>query len=134
MRYRDCIIAWQPVDGFRSLRSEAPEGSIEVGPHPDRVGWSDRYSMTSGGCWLQSKKWTSMRAALQVMLDFNGIVVKGKLDPQVVHREFLKIDEYRFHIARDTPGAADWPDWYVDLTNTEKAFRQKADNNGPGVI
>lgn len=42
-----------------------------------------------------------------MMLDFHTLVVRDGLPPAEVHREFLKIDEYRAIISRDTPGADD---------------------------
>jgi hypothetical protein len=39
--------------------------------------------------------------AAMLFLDFNTLVVGYGLDPQIVHREFLKIDEYRQMIPSD---------------------------------
>ena len=35
----------------------------------------------------------------QVFIAFNALVVDDGMDPQVAHREFLKIDEYRYAIS-----------------------------------
>jgi hypothetical protein len=129
MRFKDCMICWQPreIADQRASR-EAPPGSVRVGPHPDRSGWSEAYQMSAGGAYLCSKKWTACRAALQVMLDFNTLVVRDGIDPEAAHKEFLKIDEYRFHISADTPGAEAWPDWYIELVQSEKTWRRKDDD------
>jgi hypothetical protein len=127
MRYKDCIIAWEPnagpMAGVRS-RGAAP-GEVEVGPHPDGDGWSRRYAMTiTGGMF---RKCSAMRAAMQCFLEFNTLVIREGLDPAKVHDQFLKIDEYRFHMSRETPGADDWPEWYSELMAEEDAWRLPAD-------
>lgn len=135
MRYRDCMIAWEPTTGplvGRRGMGTKP-GEVQVGPHPDRNGWSDRYAMTIGGCTLAFKKATAMRAAFQCMLDFNTLVVCHGIDPQKAHQEFLKIDEYRFHISANAPGAATQPDWYEELLERENAWRHASDNEGASI-
>lgn len=42
-----------------------------------------------------------------MFITFNTLVVRDRVDVDAVHREFLKIDEYRTRISRDTPGAED---------------------------
>ena len=41
----------------------------------------------------------------RLFIDFQTVVVRDGIDPQVAHRAFLAIDEYRFRIAPDTEGA-----------------------------
>jgi len=41
-----------------------------------------------------------------MLLDFHTMVVRDGIDPQVAHRAFLEIDEYRRVIAPDIEGAA----------------------------
>jgi hypothetical protein len=74
---------------------------IEVGPYPDRTGWTSRYDGLLGGCMpivqeLHPAEWAAM-----LFVDFNTLVVGHGLDPMTVHREFLKIDEYRRMIPPD---------------------------------
>jgi hypothetical protein len=45
-----------------------------------------------------------------LFIEFQNLVVKCGLDPKDVHREFLKIRQYRQHIAGDCPGAEDQPE------------------------
>jgi hypothetical protein len=40
-------------------------------------------------------------AAVTLFLDFNALVIGHGLDPMTVHRELLKIDEYRCMIQPD---------------------------------
>lgn len=107
MRYRACMIAWQPKGSYRS----APEGSVKVGLLAN-AHWSVSYLMTSGGCFTASRTWPAMQAVLQVLMDFNTLTVRDDIDPAEAHREFLRIDEYQFMISTDCPGAEDWPDWF----------------------
>ncbi len=120
MRFRDCMIAWQPKGGQSSNRT-APDLSVEVGLcWPADTSWAKPYQSTCGACMSGPKHWTAARCAFQAMLDFNTLVVRDGLDPEAVHSEFLKIDEYRFHISRDAKGAEDWPDWYEREYNNTK--------------
>jgi hypothetical protein len=47
-------------------------------------------------------KW---KAIALMMADWHAMVVRDGVDPQVAHREFLKIKEYRQLIAEDIDGA-----------------------------
>lgn len=89
MRFGNCIYAWDHG------------GKIEVGPHPDKDGWSDKYTYTAGACYLASKNWSDRSKQLQIFIDFMHIVVRDKVNPQDVHRAFLLIDEYREALAED---------------------------------
>jgi hypothetical protein len=40
-------------------------------------------------------------AAVTLFVDCNALVISHGLDPMTVHREFLKIDEYRCRIPPD---------------------------------
>lgn len=42
---------------------------------------------------------------LAVFVLFNTIVVRDRVRPEVAHKAFLKIDEYRKAISPDSPGA-----------------------------
>ena len=98
MRYRDCLIAWNVG------------GGVLVGPHPDD-GWGKGYRMAIGRC-SDAEGWSAIRCAMEVMLHYNTLTARDGINPAEVHREFLKIDEYKFFISRDTPGAEEGPDWF----------------------
>lgn len=102
MKASECMIAWNPTwwDGEES-------GKIEVGPWPDRSGWSDRYRMTIGACFSERHKFTPLEWALMVFVDFNTLVAGGMIAPDAAHRAFLKIDEYRDHVSLELPGTRD---------------------------
>ena len=66
----------------------------------------------------------------RLMRDFNTLVVRDGLDPMTVHQAFLVIDEYRFHISPDCPGAEQWSDEYADGVDRERAWRSAEDDEG----
>ncbi len=82
----------------------APE-SVEVGPWPDKTGWSDPYQYTGGCCELARHKWPKDRKVMMMFIDFHTLIVRDGIDPQAAHREFLKIDEYCRRISPDIDGA-----------------------------
>ena len=90
----DWMVAWNPGSG-----------EVDIGPWPDRIGWSDAYQMTSGGCNADRHKMTAEGKVMMLFIDFHKLVVRDGVDPQNAHREFLKIDEYRRRIGLDIPGA-----------------------------
>jgi len=67
--------------------------------------------MSGGACWHD--RYAPAQALWQrlalLMVDFHTLVVRDGLDPQVVHREFLKVDEYRRLISPDCEGADPGP-------------------------
>lgn len=84
-------------------------GPIEVGPWPDRTGSSKPYRLKFGAC---EAEWRTLSPRLQVarlFIDFQQTVIKHGIPPADAHREFLKIDEYRWHIGPDAPGAEPMP-------------------------
>ena len=95
------MVAWTP---------DEPE-AVEVGPWPDRTGWScrpgRRLDFTTGCCELARHDWPEDRKVMMMFIDFHTLIVRDGIDPQAAHREFLKIDEYRRRIAPDIDGVAD---------------------------
>ena len=89
-----------------ALTPDEPE-SVEVGPWPDKTGWSDQYRYTGGCCELARHEWPEDRKVMMMFIDFHTLVVRDGIDPQAAHREFLKIDEYHRRISPDIDGAAD---------------------------
>jgi hypothetical protein len=78
---------------------------VKVGPWPDVSGWSGRYDMSLGCCSSNRHRMSAEGQAMMLFIDFHSLVIGRGLDPQAVHREFLKIDEYRRRISPDIPGA-----------------------------
>ncbi len=95
------MVAWTPGE---------PE-AVEVGPWPDRTGWScrpgHRLDFTTGCCELARHEWPEDRKVAMLFVDFHTLIVRDGIAPLAAHREFLKIDEYRRRISPDIDGAAD---------------------------
>jgi len=103
MKQIEAIIAWTPAR-WAELRPETA-GQIVVLPAPDTEGAAKRYIMHAGASSSALAALSDEARIARLFIDFQTIVVRDGLDPQVVHRAFLAIDEYRFRIAPDTEGA-----------------------------
>ncbi len=95
------MVAWTPGK---------PE-AVEVGPWPDRPGWScrpwRRLLFTTGCCELARHEWAEDRKVMMMFIDFHTLIVRDGINPQAAHREFLRIDEYRRRTSPDIAGVAD---------------------------
>jgi hypothetical protein len=67
----DWMVAWNPGSG-----------EVDIGPWPDRTGWSDAYRMTTGCCCMDRHGMTTEGKALMLFIDFNMLVVRDGVDPQ----------------------------------------------------
>lgn len=96
LKIDDWMVAWTPHTN-----------RIEVGPWPDETGWSDapRYAFTSGCCYVERHRMTTAMKVAMMFIDFHTIVVRDGIDPQLAHRAFLNIREYRLRISPDINGA-----------------------------
>jgi hypothetical protein len=104
MKLVDAYVAW-----VASLETSEPRSaSVVVGSKAEVV---DRFERRAG-----SARWIGVCAgaasdpvsqAMMMFITFNTLVVRDRVDVEAVHQEFLKIDEYRSRISRDTPGAED---------------------------
>lgn len=93
------MVAWTRSDDVTVL-----SGAVEVGPWPDRTGWSRPYRMKVGACFSDYREGTPLEKIVQMFMDFHTCVVRDRICAQAAHREFLKIDEYQRRISPDTPG------------------------------
>lgn len=80
--------------GWNSPRDGKPE-SVRVGPRPDRQRWSQDYDRTAGCCNSQWHELTPDEKMRDLVTGFLFLVLGEGLDPQAVHREFLKIEGYQ---------------------------------------
>ena len=103
MKAQKVMIAWTPADWPN--RCYRP-GSIEVGPWPDRIGWTACYALATGAFEFKWQEAPPDALALMVMIAFNTLVVRDGIPVDAAHQEFLKIDQYREHISPDMEGAA----------------------------
>jgi hypothetical protein len=94
MKITEAAIGWNSV-------TDKGKTEIEVGPYPDRTGWTGRYDgLIEGGMPIVQELNSAERSAMMFM-EFNALVIGHGLDPMTVHRELLKIDEYRRMIPPD---------------------------------
>jgi hypothetical protein len=114
MTLADAQYEWNPM-GW-SPRGETREGACVVYsrsayiqarasgylPHPPMHLWN----MVGRHRPFSDNEPTEDQQVLTMFVNFHTLVVRDGLDPQLVHREFLKVDEYRQQIARDCEGAA----------------------------
>ncbi len=97
MNYRETMIAWN-----------VGKPEIEVGPWPDRHGWSDRYEMTTAPCEADMRQRSPDQLLAQLFINFNTIVVRDRVPTEAAHQAFMAINEYRDHIAPDTETTLKW--------------------------
>ena len=103
MMLSDVVIAWTPLHWHwlstaGKIRIDPVSGSDwEAAVWDD--GGGDRFD------W-KSAPWRETR----LLVLFHQIVVRDHIDPQIAHEAFLSIDEYRWGIARDVPGAEERPE------------------------
>jgi hypothetical protein len=101
MKQVEAIIAWTPAR-WAELRPETA-GQVAVLPLAEAEA-AKRYMMRSGAA--SGLKGLPEEARIgRLFIDFQTLVVRDGIDPQVAHRAFLAIDEYRYRISPDTEGA-----------------------------
>lgn len=90
MKYLDCILLWtSPKDS-----PEWPVAMVKVVPHKDKLLESNLYANSGGASFYDA--WGDEEVVkYRILRDFQHLVVDQEMDPQQVHREFLKIQEYR---------------------------------------
>ena len=104
------MVAWNSkhtTPELEELRGPNPPGAVKVGKWPDKTGWSDDYDSTAGCCWVETASYDLQGKVMMMFIDFHTLVVRDRIDPKKLHKEFLKIDEYRYRIPFDMEGAVD---------------------------
>ena len=104
MKQIEAIIAWTPLR-WAALKPETA-GEVAVLPLPDTGEEAKRYMMRAGASSSGLRALSEEARIARLFIDFQTLVVRDGIDPQVAHRAFLQIDEYRYRIAPDTEGAA----------------------------
>ena len=66
--------------------------------------WTHAFAYTGGAAWTQWRETTGSALLARLFIEFNTIVVRDGIDPQVAHAAFLTIDEYADTVAKDVPG------------------------------
>lgn len=100
MKLADALILWDPLTG-----------RVAVGPITEGRGeWAKGLPKSAGAAFAHVRKLKGGEARCYVMSEFLGLVVRDGIPVQDAHRAFLKIEEYRQAIPRDTHGAEDDPE------------------------
>jgi len=107
-RAHEVAIAWTPADEDDDFDNPT-SGTVKVGPRgrDGTFSWTDPWFYTIGAVFTSRDRLRGAKSVAQVMLDFNTLVVRDGIDPQVAHLEFMKIDEYVGHISRDISGVSE---------------------------
>jgi hypothetical protein len=90
---RRAIIAWNSEKPSRL----APEGAVGIGPYFGRgePDWTEPYDCTGGAAYVFRRELSGVEQDFHVMRDFHMLVCRYGVDPRVVHRAFLEIEEFR---------------------------------------
>lgn len=94
MKAAETIILWN--DSETPWR-ETPPGSVAVGPvwRAGEANWTRGYRFNGGAGHTFRRSLTSLEQKFHVLRDFYELVYVFGLDPYLVHRAFLLIDEYQ---------------------------------------
>jgi hypothetical protein len=104
LKAKDAIIAWNYGDVGPD---RAP--SVAIGPLLGKDGdpdWTYPYECTAGAAWVFRRKLFGIVQQLFVLLDWYQLVYSCGLDPYMVHRAFLEIEEYQAVIKKYGMGPA----------------------------
>lgn len=103
MKVAETMIAWTPA----WLINNPTAGKIQVCPRFLRgdTDWAQPYLYLAGAKFPWVRKLRGQDAVTNIFLEFNTIVVRDGLAPEVVHKAFLSIDEYAEGLSPQTPGA-----------------------------
>lgn len=112
MKIADAHIAWTPTWQIGDDPSPTA-GTVKVGTLQSNWAsrWDQPHLFSSGAC---ESRWAEAGRAAQerfLAILFITMTVRDGLDPRVVHRALLQIDEYRQRmVSPDTYGATDEDD------------------------
>jgi hypothetical protein len=96
MDWRNCSYFWNPETGFVLI---AARGQADPGrPTMSRF-------MHGNEPRLRLLDWDDPRIVAKVFIEFNTLVARDRIPIDAAHREFLKVMQYRKHIAPDSQGA-----------------------------
>ena len=102
------VVAWTPAGDL----DDPTAGKIRIGHKAGNNAWSRPYAFVEGAVWVGWKDQPLAVRVVRMLLLFQAIVVRDGIDPQLAHKEFLKVDEYRRNIACDIPGSTNPAEFY----------------------
>ena len=106
MNVAEAMIAWTPIHATKTTSA----GTLKVGPllQPGDADWTRPFLYTGGASETHVRALTGRKAVARIFIEFNTLVARDGLSPQLVHEAFLVIDEYADNISPDMPGSR-WP-------------------------
>jgi hypothetical protein len=92
MKAVDTLIAWNGL----SCGHHGRPGSVAVGPYRGETSFIWQYDYTDGGrVFVWGRRLRGMGLQLRILAEWQMLVYSYGIDPEVAHRAFLLIDEYR---------------------------------------
>lgn len=82
MKAREAMALWEPG------------GEVLIVPYPNTTGAGDHLPYSALACYTGYTKASDAEVVLAVFCCALTMIVRDGCDPAIVHREFLKIDEY----------------------------------------
>jgi hypothetical protein len=113
---KNALIAWNAVrEECRRIRSHpTPPGAVAIGPLLEdsaQMDWTTPYYCTGGAAYVGRRTLKGLPQRMHVMQDFYMLTYTYGIDPCIVHRAMLEIEEYQTIIkemgcgpAPDEPG------------------------------
>lgn len=92
MKAKEMMFCWKPNSD-----------QIKVGLWPDKMRWSNSWPRSCGACYTHWQKMNSEQLKTILFIEAVHLIIRDRVDPDAVHREFYKIDEYRDGLAEDMP-------------------------------
>ena len=109
MKSAEALIAWSrggPVKVGRLIGEGEPD-------------WTGPFECTGGAAHMARRKQRGWCVVAMTFVEFNTLAVNYQVPIEDLHREFLKIDEYRWHVSPDALGAEEGPDAHYDALRAE---------------
>jgi len=98
MKLAEAYVVWKPQTDQVEVIHESQKRSI-----PPRYYWLGIAQSDFGA----KQPETAVERELLMFVTFNTLVVRDSVPAEAVHKAFLRVEEYRKRISRDTPGADD---------------------------
>ena len=95
---RNCLIYWTPLWNDRTTA-----GKVFVTCLGDTKR-DKEFLMVGGAAYTEWRTCGLEELVSRLLVEFNSIIIRDRIDPFVVHEAFLQIEEYRNSIAQDCPG------------------------------
>lgn len=93
MKARESLIAWNYG------------GDVKIGPllKDGDADWTKPFIYTGGAAYTDVRGLRGTDSTARLLVDFVCMAVRDKVDPLALHREFMKVDEYRTLMPEDMP-------------------------------